>query len=48
MASARGGTYSIGDSSGAYAAGGNPPVSTTVEEFTPETTTLNVETLTQS
>jgi hypothetical protein len=48
MATARGGTYSIGDSSGAYAAGGNPPVSTTVEEFTGETTAVNVKTLTQS
>ena len=48
MATARGGTYSIGDSSGAYAAGGNPPVSTTVEEFSPQTEAVNVKTLTQS
>ena len=42
MATARGGLYSIGSSSGAYAAGGNPPVVTTVEEFTPETTAVNI------
>jgi hypothetical protein len=48
MATARGRMANVGTASSGFVAGGNPSATNATEEWTGETTTLNVKTLTQS